>query len=143
MMIIDSVRRVGIKSKWILDMRGSNSIGSLLGYERKLYPPTGDFIWSTQTVQLFRVQNIRIKTNLTRCNVMDGQVRDSTLYEFPLSVSPTEKIIERPIDPEYYKVIMECIYNLRVSIVDQDNNIINFRGERISVMLHFRPLHYT
>jgi hypothetical protein len=108
-----------------------------------MYPPTGgEFVWSTLPVQLFTVQNIRIKTNLTRCNVQDGNVHDSTLYEFPLSVNPTEKIIERPIDPEYYKVFTDQLHFLRVSIVDQNDRLLDFLGERVCVLLHFRPTLY-
>ena len=130
-MIVDDIHmRVGIKSLWTLDMTSSNTIGRLLGFEKRVYQPSGDYIWSTLPVQLFTVNNIRIKTNLTRCNVRNDNVHDSTLYEFPLSVSPTEKIIERPIDPEYYKVITERLHHLRVIIVDQNDNMVNFRGEK-------------
>lgn len=112
-MLIDMVRmRIGIKSTWTLDMRPTNSICSLIGFERKTYPSTGDFIWSTNPVRLFSVQNIRVKSNLTHCNIQDDKTRDSTLYEFPLSVLPAEKIIERPIDPEYYKVVMKDFINI-------------------------------
>jgi len=93
-------------------------------------------------VNLFSVNTIRIKTNLTRCNIHNKHIRDSTLYEFPLTLAPTEKIIERPIDPEYYKVIVERLHNLRVIVVDQQDNMIDFLGETISILLHFRPSIY-
>jgi hypothetical protein len=142
-MMIDNVRmRVGIKSSWTLDMTQTNSIGPLLGFERKMYPPTDHYIYSTKPVQLFTVHNIRIKTNLTRCNIQDGDVRDATLYEFPLAAAATEKIIERPLDPEYYSVVPERIHFLRVSVLDQQNKLMDFRGEMISLLLHFRPSLY-
>ena len=143
LLTVDNVRmRIGIKSLWTLDMTGANSIGWLLGFEKKEYHPTGHYIWSTLPVQLFNVHNIRIKTNLTRCNIQDENIHDSTLYEFPLSVQPTEKIIERPIQPEYYKVVNNKLYNLRVNIVDQSDNLISFMGEKITILLHFRPSLY-
>ena len=158
-MIIDFVlMKVGIKSLWTLDMSAQNSIGSTLGFEKKMYPPTGDgdYVWSTKPIDLFSIHNIRIKSNLTCCNVQDSNLHDSTLYEFPqdsnlhdstlyefpLSVGPTEKIIERPINPEFYRVTSERLYYLSVIIVDQNDRLIDFLGEKITVLLHFRPERY-
>ena len=84
-MFIDFVlMRVGIRSLWILDFSAPNSIGPTLGFEKKMYPPTGIFIWSTKPIDLFSIHNIRIKSNLTCCNIQDSKLHDSTLYEiFP------------------------------------------------------------
>ena len=55
-MSIDMVRmRMGIRSKWTLVNRPGNSTFSLIGFEKKMYPSTGQYIWSTKLVQLFSV----------------------------------------------------------------------------------------
>lgn len=142
-MLVDYVtKRVGIKSKWALDMTHSCSIGSILGYERRVFPSSGDYIWSTRPIELFTVHNIRIKSNLTWCNIQDNSLHDSTLYEFPLAVGIAEKIIERPPNPEYYKIMNDKIQHLRLIVVDQNDRLIDFMGEKISILLHFRPALY-
>ena len=58
-MIIDFVlMKVGIKSLWTLDMSAPNSIGSTLGFEKKMYPPTEDYVWYTKLIDLFNIHNI-------------------------------------------------------------------------------------
>lgn len=142
-MAIDKIRmRVGMKSKWTMDFRANNSIAKILGFEAKLYHPSNDYIWSTNPVSLFSVQNIRIKTNLTSVNIHDTSMNDTTLYEFPLSVDSTEKIIERPSNPEYYTISgrRDLLNYLLVTIVDQDDRLVDFANEQIMLVLHFRPI---
>lgn len=144
-MIVDYVKmRVGIKSKWSIDMTRACSIGSsMLGYEKKLYPPTGDFIWSTKPIELYTLHTIRVKSNLTCSNIRDNMLHDSSLYEFPLAVGTGDKIIERPTNPEYYRVIGgDKLHHLRVLVVDQNDRTIDFLGEKITILLHFRPILY-
>ena len=48
-----------------------------------------------------------------------------------MSVGPTEKIIERPINPEFYRIMTKRLHYLSVFTVGQTDRLIDLLGERI------------
>ena len=71
---------------------------------------------------------------------MDTRRYDNTIYEFPLTSNPGEKIVERPAAMTFYSVNIDTIHELHLKIVDQDNHLVNFQGEKINIVLEFRPV---
>lgn len=132
--------RVQMKGNLGIDFGVPNSIGRFLGFEPAKYTANKLHI-STNRIDLLPVYNIRICCNLVKTNIRDCFHHDDTVYEFPLSVVRGEKIIERPSLPTFYKIndYPEYIHVLVLQVKDQDNNLIDFRGERINIILEFRP----
>lgn len=126
-------------SKLSIDLSVEHSVARTLGFTPRLYEPQKIHI-SDLTVEIFTVQTIRVKCNLIKCNVNNLKLNDNTLYEFPLRCESGEKIVERPQTLCYYPVTrMDSLYRLHLKIVDQDDNIVDFRGEQISITLGFQP----
>lgn len=121
-----------------VDLTSSHSIAPLLGFERRKYF-AAEVAISTSRVDIFPINTIRVRCNLVKSNISDYKLNDDTIYEFPLNVAPGEKIIERVDTVTFYKVNTDTIYQLHLKIVDQDDRLVDFRGERVNILLEFKP----
>jgi hypothetical protein len=131
--------KMEIKSPWYFDFTSPASIGKVLGFSEKSFKPD-QLHTSDLPVQIFSVNTIKVKCNLIKCNYENLKRNDNTLYEFPLKVESGEKIIERPQTLCYYPVTRtDSIYQLHLHIVDQNDKLVDFQGEEISITLGFQP----
>ena len=62
--------------------------------------------------------------------------RVHTRHEFFPAVPPGYKIIEVPSQVIYLPITVKTIDHLQVPIVDQDGNLVNFRGEIVTIRPH-------
>lgn len=114
------------------------SIGSLLGFTaRKL--EQGVEYHSDKTIDI-----TKINTVIVECNIVNGSYINNTsahtLHQFSLVVSPGYKITESPVNVIYLPVNTRTISSIVLKVVDQDGNLINFRGEKISIRLHLKAM---
>lgn len=112
------------------------SVGSLLGFsEREL--EEGKWHSSDQPLSISKINIIRID-----CNIVVGSFINNkpshTIHEFSLNVSPGYKIDEVPRNVIYLPVNTTQISSITIKIVDQAGNLINFRGETITLRLHLK-----
>ena len=70
----------------------------------------------------------------TGAYVNDKKVR--TIHEFFPAVPPGYKIIEIPSKVIYQPVSVSSIHHIQLRIVDENENLIDFQGETITVRLH-------
>ena len=129
---------VEMKGNVGVDFSARTSVGPTLGFKRGRYKANVEHVSNTR-VDIFPINMIRVRCNLVKSNVYDTRRHDNTIYEFPLNALPGEKIIERPNTATFYKVNTDTIYEVHLRIVDQDNHLIDFRGERVNIVLEFRP----
>ena len=73
---------------------------------------------------------------LTEAYINDKKVH--TIHEFFLAVPPEYKIIEIPSKVIYQPVSVSSIDHIQLRIVDENENLIDFRGETITVRLHLK-----
>ena len=62
-----------------------------------------------------------------------------TLHEFSSNVSPGYKLDEIPENIIYLPVNVQELSTIKIWIVDQDDRLINSRGEEITLRIHSRP----
>lgn len=127
-----------IESSVQIDFACENTIGPLLGFSAKKLKPDTVHV-SDCPIDILRVNAIRVE-----CSIIAGSYFNSdsghTIHEFFPSVESGYKITETPKNVIYLPVTAKSIRNVSVSIVDQKNRIINFRGENIVVRLHVRKV---
>ncbi|KAK7590536.1 hypothetical protein V9T40_002149 [Parthenolecanium corni] len=97
--------RIELNSTLTVDFTQDTSIGPTLGFERLAYK-RGTTYKSSHLVDIFPINMIRVRCNLVKNNIEDTRLFDNTLYEFPLNVSPGEKIVERPTIPTFYSTFI-------------------------------------
>ncbi len=84
---------------------------------------------------------------LVHCNVEDSYISTSldeeessksdVIYTFVPTNQPGNQIDKEPINRIWLPVNSSCIRYIEISITDQNNNLIDFNGEDITVILEF------
>lgn len=128
-----------IWSKYEMDFTVENSIGSLLGMPTRQLTPNRTHE-STLPVDIMKVRMIRVD-----CNVVSGAYLNAyeshTLFEFDIDVEPGYKLTREPANIIYLPINPEgrqFIDNITLRILDDNGDIVNFRGEKIIVKLELK-----
>lgn len=123
------------KTDAIIDFTRSDCIGSVLGFSKRLLK-NGDSK-SDKLVNIQNINNLRIDCDLTSGSFHNGK-NTHTIYEFNPKVDPGYKINEQPKHLIYLPVIRRRVNTVNISIVDQDGELVDFRGEQITCRLHIK-----
>lgn len=118
-----------------VDFTVENNISQLLGFENKIY--TAGEHESDKLVNLMKVNCIKIDCNLISGSFNDG-IPSQTIHEFYPSVPPGYKIIEVPRHPVFYSLNSTSISKVDIVLKDQNNSLINLRGEPITIRLQIK-----
>ena len=124
-------------SKDVIDFNKENTIGKLLGFNTKILTPNHDH-YSDLPVNIFKVNLLRVESSIAVNTYMNNS-KAHTLHEFPINVPPGYKIDEIPRNLIYLPVNSQEISSLALRVVDQHGDLINFRGEEITIRIHLRP----
>lgn len=122
----------------IVNFKPKDSIGRLLGFKpNKL--ESNITHKSELPVAILKVNALRVE-----CNIIAGAYMNEhlvhTIHEFFPTVPPGYKIIEVPTNVIYLPIVVRSIHHIQLRIVDQDGELINFRGETITIRLHVKSL---
>lgn len=125
-----------IKSKHEINFNHKDSLGTLLGYSaaRTLKPNT--LHESDLPVNIVRVITIQVDCNIT-VGAYTNSTPAHTLFEFGLNVDPGYAIVIEPKTLIYLPVNrnLQQIKNITLKILDQNSELVNLRGEEVSVWL--------
>ena len=113
-----------------------DSIANLLGFSSRILEPNKKHT-SDNPVHILKVNTLRVECNITSGAYINDQ-KVHTIHEFFPAVPPGYKIIEAPSHVIYLPVSVKSISHLRLSIVVQDGESVNFQDEVISVRLHIK-----
>jgi hypothetical protein len=124
-----------------------NSIGSVLGFET-IADRSGDidpiighgYNVSPKIVDIIQINSILVNIDIIMGSYVDGS-SSPAIYSFYPNVAPGYKIVEKP-NPSliYYPVSKNDISRMRVWLTDQKGNLVDFRGETITVRIHVREV---
>lgn len=122
--------------RYKIDFSVDNSIGSVLGFKKTVVG--FGYNESSNIVNIMPVNSILVNIDIIMGSYVNGY-QSPTLYCFHPNVSPGFKIVERP-NPTliYYPLSRHDISRMRVWLTDQNGNLIDLRGETITVRIHVR-----
>ena len=120
----------------IIKFVSDNSINKLLGFTAKELEPLKTHI-SNLPVSILKVNSLRIECNITTGAYFNGK-KVHTIHSFFPAVPPGYKIIEVPSEVIYLPVTTKKIDYLKLRIVDQDGDLVNFRNEEVTISLHVK-----
>lgn len=126
-----------ITSRYSVDFTKPNNIGTILRFTGIKTEPFVRAI-SNRPVKILKVQVYQVSCNLIT-NSYEGDRESHVIYEFFPSVAPGYKINQVPNQLIYYHLPSRLIHEIEVRLTDQDDNLLNFRGEVIHLRLHIRP----
>lgn len=122
-----------------IDFEKPNTIGALLGFRHGQ-------ILNKNTVHVSELPADILKVNVIRieCGIIKGAYFNNapshTIHEFSSRVAPGYKIIEVPQNVIYFPVTVKHVHSISLSVVDEQNRLINFRGETITIRLHIKKV---
>lgn len=125
-----------VKSTAELDFSKATSVGKLLGFKKRVLKPNIIYESDYQT-NILKVNSLLIECNITTGNYKNG-APGHVIHQFFPSVPPGYKIIESPDHVTYLPVNVSTISNITLKIVDQDGDLVNFRGETVTIGLHLK-----
>jgi len=114
------------------------SIGSLLGFTSNTLGPN-ILHTSDKAIAITKINSVCVQYNIINGTYINNGTAH-ILHQFALVVSPGYKITEVPQNVIYLPVNTKEIHSIALKICDQDGNLINFRGERITIRLHLKPI---
>lgn len=117
----------------------TDSIGPLLGFENITYIPPDKIVVSDSIVKIIVTNTICINCNLITGSYQNGKL-SHTIYQFYPNVPPGYKIVITPSNIVYLPVSVKTISNITIKIQDQDDRLLNFQQETITVRLHLKKL---
>lgn len=117
------------------DFERSDSVGEILGFSKILSGETE--YESDKVVNIQSINSIRVDCDLTTGSFHNG-VRTHTIYEFSPNVKPGYKINIQPKNLIYLPVVRRRINTVSITIVDQNGELVNFRGETITCRIHIK-----
>lgn len=93
---------------------------------------------SDHIAKITDVDVIRIECDIVTGSYINGR-NSHTIHQFSnCKVPPGYKFIEIPRHFVYLPVKETILQSLQISVVDQDDNLIDFRGEQISCRIHIK-----
>lgn len=121
-----------------IDLTPHDSIGRLLGFAPRILEKNIQHS-SDLPVKILRINALRVECNITSGAYINNK-KVHTIHEFFPRVPPGYKILEVPSHVIYLPLSVKCIDHLQIQIVDQDGNLVNFRGEEITIRLHIKSV---
>lgn len=93
---------------------------------------------SDQIAKITSIDVIRVECDIVSGAYMNGKICH-TIHQFSnCKVPPGYKFIEIPRHTVYLPIKEKYLRSIQISVVDQDDNLIDFRGEQISCRIHIK-----
>ena len=118
-----------------VDFNQPNNLSKVLGFTGKKY--IEGFHESEKSVNILSIDSILVNIDIIDGSYVNGKTKN-TIYSFFPDVAPGFKIIESPVNLVYLPILPYTIQNLSLSITDQDENLLNLRGEKLTARFHIR-----
>ena len=118
-----------------VDFTDNNSLASQLGFEKTVIG--FGYNEGTSIVNIMPVNSILVNVDIIIGSFVNGR-QSPTIYSFHPNVSPGFKVVERPTTLIYYPLSRHDISRIRLWLTDQDGNLIDLRGETITIRIHVR-----
>ena len=139
----------GPTTKCWVDFNVNNNLASGLGFDRGEYTyverredpidpdkvtSSTDYYESERIVRIDDVSIIRVTNDIIGSSYSDGKSTND-IYSFHPDTPPGFKISEKPFHLIYLPIVVSKISRIETKIVDQNGNLIDFRGEDIISMI--------
>jgi len=121
-----------------VDFSVANSIGSILGFDGGMI--SHGYNESPNIVNIIQINSILVNIDIIMGSYVNGS-RSPTLYSFYPNIPSGYKIVERP-NPSliYFPLSRHDLSRIRVWLTDHNGNLIDIRGETVTIRIHVREI---
>ena len=125
--------------KYMVDFGIENSIGSTLGFTNEGVCLSHGTHQSPNIIDIEKVNSIQVHCDIAVGNYLNGN-KSNVIHTFTQRVNPGYKIIENPTPELIFLPIVNRpeIDSINLRLTDQDNNLIDLMGERLTIVLLIR-----
>ena len=125
-----------MKESVIVDFNIENSIRSVLGFEGKKYKGKKRYE-SENKVDILNVNSIFVHCDVINPSRVNG-IPAPIIYSFFPNATPGDKIVSQPQHLVYMPLTLNVISSMTVWVTDQKGNLLDFRGQELTLMFHIR-----
>ena len=118
-----------------MDFTIPNSIRTALGFNSRVYKK-GRYL-SEHNVNIMQINSIFVHTDVIGSTYVNGS-QTPVIYSFFPNVPPGGKIIVQPKVLIYLPVSLSVISRLTSWLTDEEDNLLNLRGEELTIKYHLR-----
>ena len=115
----------------------NNSIRTILGFNSWVYKE--GYNESEKIVDIMNISSLRVTSDIIGSSYANGTT-GNVIYSFFPNVGPGYKIIEVPHNLIYLPVTLSTISSMETKLTDQNGNLLNLRGEELSIRFHLREV---
>ena len=127
---------LNISNGYQIDFGIENSIRTVLGFENRVYDR---YTESENIVNILSINSILVNVDCIQGSYVNGN-HSPTIYSFFPNVSPGYKIVQNPKNLIYLPVTLSTIASIEVSLTDQNEQLLNLRGETVTIRFHIRSI---
>ena len=120
-----------VESKFI-----PNSLASVLGFKQEIFNGVGRHA-SENPVNIMSVNSILVHCNIIHSSYMRGTLAPVAYNFFP-NAAPGQNILEPPHNLIYLPVTVDVISTLSVWLTDEQGELLDLRGEELTIRFHLR-----
>ena len=126
-----------------IDFTVPNSIRTVLGFDSRIVGglPNQKYYEGDNIVNILDVNTIMVNCDLVNDSYNNREL-SPILYSFFPNVPPGYKIVINVSNPIYLRINKRTINSITLSLTDENNNLLNFRNEEITIGLHLRNIKY-
>lgn len=117
----------------------NKELGQLLGLEGGCIFYSNVPYELEKPTKISKVNVVRINCNIAQSSYLNGKPTH-TIHEFFPNAPPGYRIIEVPNNVIYHSINTRRIDSIHLELIDQDDNILDFRGETITIRLHLKQV---
>ena len=136
--------RMNIKTGYSLKFLDKSFFHNMLGFSVK--GGLGEALYkegkhlSEDIVRITNINSINIYVDCVKGSYING-CSSNIVYSFPSFTVPSGyKLFERQIFPIYYPINRKHLNKIRIKILDDQDKIIDFNGEKIIICLHLKQV---
>lgn len=120
-----------------VDFSAEDSLHNILGFSKINKLVKNMLHTSVLPVEILKVRMLRVDCNIVSDSYHEHEL-GHTLHIFPIKVPPSFGINENPHHTTYLPVNLSHIHTIRLKILDQDGEFVDFNGEKIIVRLELK-----
>jgi hypothetical protein len=128
-----------ITSKFAIDFSIEHTFAALLGFEKKKLPP--GFHVSELPVDILKVHSISVNLNIAEGSYKNG-IKDRCIYQVIPNVPTGYLIASQPATVIFFPVNTRNIQFIEITLRDQNNELVNLRGELVTTRLLLREVNH-
>lgn len=119
-----------------INFQKSGTLGNLLGFREERLK-AHKLHESAHPINILSTTVVRIECDIISGSYINGK-SSHIIHEFAPNIPPGYRIIEIPKNVIYFPINQKNISSINIRLLDNNNKLINFRGEDIQIYLHIK-----